>query len=366
MYSFQPSPEQHRLIETVRRFAAQELRPAARAADESGEWPSAVIQRGMQLGLTQVGLTDADGDGDSREQTALNGTLAAEVLAYGDLAGALAILMPNLFAVPVAILGSDVQKAEFLADISIGDEAEYTAALIELDWDFDACALKTTAIRDGDHYLLTGVKAYVPAADKARTMLVYAALEGETQAFIVEAEAEGVVVGARQKLLGLNGFPLFGVELKDVRVDKSKRLDGDFGLVWARMQTTWAAMGVGLAQAAFDYARDYAKEREVFGSKVAQKQSIAFMLAEMATEIEAIRLVTWQAAWQAAWQLDEGDIGAGHTAYLAHMGAGELAMRGTDRAVQILGGHGYVREHPVEMWMRNGRAIASLTGLAVV
>ena len=123
-----------------------------------------------------------------------------------------------------------------------------------------------------------------------------------------------------------------------------------------------AAMAVGVSRAAFEYSRDYAKEREVFGVKVAQKQAIAFMLAEMATEIEAIRLLVWEAAWM----LDNNKPEASKQAYLAMIGAADMAMMVTDRAVQILGGHGYIREHPVEMWMRNGRGFATFTGLAIV
>jgi alkylation response protein AidB-like acyl-CoA dehydrogenase len=128
------------------------------------------------------------------------------------------------------------------------------------------------------------------------------------------------------------------------------------------MRVAVAALGVGLSRAAFEYARDYAKDRDVFGVKVAQKQAIAFMLAEMATEIEAIRLLTWEAAWM----IDEGISNASKLAYLAHTGVTDMAMMVTDRAVQILGGHGYIREHPVEMWMRCGRGIATFTGLSIV
>ena len=130
----------------------------------------------------------------------------------------------------------------------------------------------------------------------------------------------------------------------------------------ASCQVALAAMAVGVAQAAFDYAVDYAKEREVFGVKVAQKQAIAFMIAEMGTDIESTRLL----AWEAAWMLDEGKDEADKHAYLAYNGAFDMVMMVTDAAVQILGGHGYIREHPVEMWMRNGRGFAAFTGLALV
>jgi alkylation response protein AidB-like acyl-CoA dehydrogenase len=147
-----------------------------------------------------------------------------------------------------------------------------------------------------------------------------------------------------------------------VRVPKSNLLAGDFASLLAAMQVTNAALALGVARAAFDYSRDYAKEREAFGVKIAQKQAIAFMLAEMITEIEAARLLTWEAAWK----LDVGKDDAFVEAYLASTGAADMAMMVTDRAVQILGGHGYIREHPVEMWMRNGRGFAMLTGLAIV
>jgi len=123
-----------------------------------------------------------------------------------------------------------------------------------------------------------------------------------------------------------------------------------------------AALAVGVARAAFEYAREYAKERRAFGVFIAQKQAIAFMLAEMATEIEAMRLLTWEAAWM----LDTGKADASKGAYLAFTGAMDMAMMVTDRAVQVLGGHGYIREHPVELWMRNARGIATFTGLAIV
>ena len=128
------------------------------------------------------------------------------------------------------------------------------------------------------------------------------------------------------------------------------------------MRVTNAALAVGVARAAFEYARDYAKERDAFEVKIAQKQAIAFMLAEMGIEIEAARLLTWEAAWK----LDSGKEDAATEAYLAATSAADMVMMVTDRAVQILGGHGYIRDHPVEMWMRNGRGFATFTGLAIV
>ena len=135
-----------------------------------------------------------------------------------------------------------------------------------------------------------------------------------------------------------------------------------YGVLLKIVRNPEDARDLEAARAAFEYSRDYAKEREVFGVKVAQKQAIAFMLAEMATEIEAIRLLVWEAAWM----MDNNKPDASKQAYLAMIGASDMVMMVTDRAVQILGGHGYIREHPVEMWMRNGRGFATFDGLAII
>jgi alkylation response protein AidB-like acyl-CoA dehydrogenase len=170
----------------------------------------------------------------------------------------------------------------------------------------------------------------------------------------------------RQKLMGIYALPVHKVVFKDVRLPKTSRLGGpeghDFATILDASRVALAAMAVGMSRAALEYSRDYAKEREVFGVKVAQKQVIAFMIAEMATEIEAIRLLVWEAAWM----IDAGKQDASKQAYLALTGATDMALMVTDRAVQILGGHGYIREHPVEMWLRNGRGIAMLNGLTIV
>jgi alkylation response protein AidB-like acyl-CoA dehydrogenase len=197
-------------------------------------------------------------------------------------------------------------------------------------------------------------------------MIVYASLDGQTQGFIVPKGVEGVSVGEREKLLGLNALPNYPVTFEGVRVPAANRLGGaeghDFEPILNSMRIAMSAIAIGMAQGAFEYAVDYAKEREVFGVKVAQKQAIAFMIAEMAAEIEAVRLLTWEAAWK----IDNQKEDAGKAAYLAHTGAVDMAMMVTDRSVQILGGYGYIREYPVELWYRNGRGIAMLAGLAMV
>jgi alkylation response protein AidB-like acyl-CoA dehydrogenase len=293
--------------------------------------------------------------------------LAVEEMAFGDLAGTLAVLTPSLFAMPILLVGNEEQKQTYLPKVIEGEWSPYTAALIEYVFDFDPNALKTTATLDGEEYVLNGEKAFVPFAKDTKFILVYASLDGGTQGFIVPKDSAGLTVSdEREKLMSLNALPLYRVHLENVKVPVSNRLGGasghDFEPVLASMRLATAAMAVGVANAAFEYSRDYAKEREAFGVKIAQKQTIAFMLAEMRTEIEAIRLLMWEAAWK----MDTGREDAWIEAYLAATGAADMAMMVTDRAVQILGGHGYIREHPVEMWMRNGRGFAAFTGMAVV
>ncbi len=364
MYSFEPNEEQQMLIDVVRRFAQNDLRPAAHEAEESRELPGKLIEKGWELGILQASVPeDYGGFG---ERSALTSVLAAEELAWGDLAGALAILSPSLFATPILLAGTEEQKKQYLPGIVEAEWQPYTAALIEYKFDFDPYELATKARLDGGEYILSGEKRYVPFADGAEAMIVYANLDGKTQGFIVPKGSAGLNVGAREALMGLNALPLYALSLKEVRVPKANRLGGDAGHEFtpllAASQVALSAMAVGMAKGAFEYSRDYAKEREVLGSKIAQKQSIAFMLAEMATEIEAIRLLNWEAAWM----LDNSIEDAYRSAYIAFQGAIDMAMMVTDRGVQVLGGHGYIREHPVELWLRNGRGIATFAGLAIV
>lgn len=364
MYSFAPTDEQKMLIDALKRYAITDLREAARDADEEEHLPFELIEKGWELGYLQASIPEEyEGFG---ERSAVTGALAAEELAYGDLSGALAVMAPGLFTTPILLAGTEEQKAKYIPPVIEAEWKAYTAALMEMDFDFDAGDLKTTAVKNGTGYVISGEKAYVPFAEDAEAMIVYANLDGTTQGFIVPKGVDGLEIGERQKLLGLKALPLFQVKFNDVRVDEDNRLGGqeghELGQVIDSTRIAMAAMAVGVSRAAFEYSMEYAKDREVFGVKVAQKQAIAFMLAEMATEIEAIRLLVWEAAWM----LDNGKEDASKVAYLAMTGAADMAMMVTDRAVQILGGHGYIREHPVEMWMRNGRGFANFTGLSIV
>ena len=364
MYSFEPSEEQKMLIDAISRYATFDLRAKAHDADESGDLPQKLVDKGWELGFLQASIPEQYGGFGDR--SAVTGVLAAEELAYGDLAGALGVMTPGLYATPILLAGSEQQKEEFLPVVVEAEWRPYTAALVEPAFDFDPNDLRTSAVADGDAYLINGKKIYVPYAQDYEAMIVYARLGDRTQGFIVPKGTPGVEVGGRDKLMGIHALPLYQVNLVDVRLPKESRLGGvdghDFAPVLAATRLALASLGVGLARASLDYAVNYAKDREAFGVKIAQKQAIAFMIAEMATEVEAIRLLVWDAAWQ----LDAGKPEAINQAYVALTAAADMAMMVTDRAVQILGGHGYIREHPVELWMRNGRGIAILNGVAII
>jgi len=364
MYSFEPTEEQKMLVDTVARYATSNLRPASHDADEENQLPLNLLKKGWELGVLQASTPEAYGG--FGEHSSVTGVLAAEEMAFGDLAGSLSVMAPGLFAVPILLVGSEEQKNKYLPSIVEGDWTPYTAAIIEPHYDYDPNDLKTTAILDGDSYVINGDKSYVPFAREAKLMLVYASLNGKTQGFIVPTNSNGIQVGERQKLLGIHALFVHPVKFENVRIPASNRLGGseghNFQPILASMWLATAALALGVSKGALEYAINYAKDRDVFGMKVAQKQSIAFMMAEMATEIEAIRVLTWEAAWM----LDTGKEDAYKEAYLAYVGAADMAMMVTDRSVQILGGHGYIREHPVEKWMREGRSFAMLPGIAIL
>ncbi|OGO09924.1 MAG: acyl-CoA dehydrogenase [Chloroflexi bacterium RBG_13_66_10] len=364
MYSFEPSEEQRMLIDAAQRYATNDLRPAAHEADEAGVLPPALIEKGWELGVLQASIPESFGG--FGEHSAVTGVLAAEELAYGDLAGALAAMVPATYAIPILLAGTDEQRKALLPPVIEAGWKPYVAAFVEPHYDFDPASMRTTAKREGEGYLLAGEKVFVPFADSAKSFLIYASLDGKTQGFIVPAGAAGLTVGERESLLGLRGLPTFPLKLDGVKVPAGGRLGGEGGHdpapLLAATDVAVAALALGMSRAAYDYALAYAKDRQAFGVPIAQKQAIAFGLAEMATEIEAIRLLVWEAAWK----IDKGKEDAAQAAYLALTGAGDMAMMVTDRAVQFLGGHGYIREHPVELWMRNGRGIPAFAGLAMV
>jgi alkylation response protein AidB-like acyl-CoA dehydrogenase len=182
MYSFDPTEEQQMLIDAIQRYAANDLRAKMRDADEESQLPQKLIEKGWELGFLQASIPEEYGG--FGERSVVTGVLAAEELAYGDLAGALAVMNPGLFTLPVALMGSELQKSKYLPSIVAGPWASYTAALIEPRFDFDPNDLRTLAVEDGKGYLLTGEKTFVPYAADAETILVYARKTGQTASWM--------------------------------------------------------------------------------------------------------------------------------------------------------------------------------------
>ena len=190
--------------------------------------PKKLVNKGWELGLLQASIPEAYGG--FGERTAVTGVLAVEEMAFGDLAGTLAVMTPSLFATPILLAGSEEQKQNYLPKVIEGDWSPYTAALIEYAFDFDPNALKTTATLDGEEYVLNGEKAFVPFAKDAEAMLVYANLDGQTQGFIVPKDAAGLTIqDEREKLMSLNALPMYRVKLDDVKVPAANRLGGASG-----------------------------------------------------------------------------------------------------------------------------------------
>jgi len=367
MIDFEPSEEQALIIETVRQFAENEIRPVCREADESGVPPKSVVEAAHELGLVANALPEAQGGGG--ERSAMTGVLIAEELAWGDMAIALAILSPGLVGFPLMDFGSESQQNEGLPGLMDGGFVPGSLAIVEPRFDFDVYHPHTTAKQDGDEILLDGVKCQVPWMEGGRHLIVIAAESTQTAesgalaAFLVPRDIAGLTAEP-ELMMGLGGLPTAELTLSGVRVPKSARLDAndaDIRRMINRGRVALAAAGIGTARAAFEVSRDYAKERETFGQPIATRQAIAFKLADMAIEIDGARLLVWEAA--AA--LDRGED-ATRLARLAYDQTTRIALQITDGAVQVYGGHGYIREYLPELQLRNVAGFASFESLTLI
>lgn len=363
MFDLELTDEQQLVRDTVASFAQNEIRPAAREADESGSIPQSIVDQAFDLGLIHSALPEKHG-GYGEVRSAITGCIVTEELAWGDAAIAMHLLTPRLVAYPVLDGGTDAQRDLFLPRFTEAFHAA-TAAVVEPRFDFDAGSFATTARRENGSYVLDGHKCFVPLAEESDVLLVLAQ-EGDAPAgFLVEHGAAGLRVLEREKNMGFKPLQTNEITLESVKVPADARLGGDRGFDISRMvnlgRVGLASLAVGLARGAYEFARDYAKERTAFGVPIAQKQAIAFILAEMAIEIDSSRLL----AWEAAAKLDRGED-ATREAYLAKRYASRAALRIADNAIQVLGGHGYIRDFPVELWFRNARGFSSFEGATIL
>jgi acyl-CoA dehydrogenase len=363
MFSFEPTDEQKLVVDEARKLAEREFRPRMRTQDETGEPAAEWTRQGWNLGLLPASISEEYGGFGNRSPIVW--TLAAEELAWGDLSATLVLAAPNLVAVPVLLCGTEQQKEEILPAFCTESYTAASAALLEPRFDFDPNRMQTTAVKINGDFVLSGTKCNVPLAPEAEWLLVYAALEGKPEGFLVRKSTPGMSVSERERNMGMHAYPLYSVQFEDCRVPAAYRLGGesgcDFPLLRNASKVGLSAMALGVARAAYEYSRDYAKERKAFGEAIAQRQSIAFTLAEMATDLEAARMMVWKAAWQ----LEQGQD-ATRASYLAGNFTSDMAVMVADRAVQILGGYGFTREFPVELWLRNARGFAAMEGITII
>jgi alkylation response protein AidB-like acyl-CoA dehydrogenase len=363
LFDLSLTDEQRMNRDTMQRFAAAEIRAQAQSADEAGVIPEHFYNKTAELGLALLPIPEALG-GAGMERSQVSNVLIHEDLACGDMAMALGTLSPLAFVNTLLDQGSDAQRELYLPQFCSGEFLAATTALLEPRATFDPTELQTTATREGDVFTLNGSKTMVPLGLDAQLLLVVAELEGKgPAAFIVEGTPQGMTRSAESHM-GLRTAQLTTLVFEQVQLPASALLgSGDFDLQrfidLSRLGI--CALAVGTCQGVLDYVTPYCNERVAFGEPISHRQAVAFMVADIAIELEAMRLMTWRAASRAEQGMDFHE-----QAYLAKSFCAEHAMKiGTD-GVQLLGGHGFCREHPVEMWYRNLRAIAILDGVASV
>jgi len=368
-FDLTPDDDQKMIVETVNEFAEEIVRPAASDADDSATYPPGLIAKAAELGITAISIPE-DFDGIAEHHSTVTNALVAEALAYGDMGLALPIMAPGGVASALTHWGSADQQATYLKEFAGENIPQACVAISEPQPLFDPTALKTTAVRTPSGYRLDGVKSLVPAAAAAELFIVAAQLNGKPALFIVEGSAKGLTVKADPSM-GIRAAALGRVELAKVSVPLSARLGEEDGAAadTARIYSQaialsrlgWAALAVGTSHAVLDYVVPYVKEREAFGEPIARRQSVAFMCANIAIELDGLRLITWRGAARA----EQGLSFAREAALAKKLGTDKGMQIGLD-GVQLLGGHGFTKEHPVERWYRDLRAIGVAEGVVVL
>jgi alkylation response protein AidB-like acyl-CoA dehydrogenase len=363
VFDLTPTDDEQMLVDVVTELATEVLRPAATEADTACAAPPEVLSAATEVGLPLLGVPESLG-GISEERAVMAGALVAEALAQGDLGLAVATLAPGAVATAIATWGSDEQQRTYLPAFTSDDVPAAALALTEPRPLFDALEPATTATRTEDGLLLDGVKSMVPRGAEAELFIVGARLDDANVLVLVESGADGLTVEA-DPAMGVRAASLTTLTLTGVRVPEDAVLgttDGSSYVECVRLsRLAWCALAVGVGQAVLDYVTPYVKEREAFGEPIAHRQSVAFMVADIATELQAMRLLTWKAASRAAAGKDFAREVA-----LARKLCSDKGMRIGLDGVQLLGGHGFVKEHPVERWYRDLRAVSVMEGGVLV
>ncbi|MBF6215102.1 acyl-CoA dehydrogenase family protein [Nocardia puris] len=367
LFDITPSDEQQMIVETVKEFAAEILRPAAYEADNSAKAPRDLLERAAELGITLINVPE-ELEGAASERGAVTNSMVAEALAHGDMGLALPILAPSGVAVALSQWGTDAQQQTYLPAFTGENVPQASVVISEPRALFDPFALRTKATRSPSGYRLNGVKSLVPAAADAELFLIAAELDGRPALFIVPSDSKGLVVEADPSM-GLRAAGLGRLVLEDVAVPtdailgegdaKSRAEDYADAVRLARLG--WASLAAGTGQAVLDYVIPYVNEREAFGEPISHRQAVAFMVANIAIELDGLRLVTLRGASRA-----EQGLSFAREAALARKLATDKGMQIGLDGVQLLGGHGFTKEHPVERWYRDLRAIGVAEGVVLI
>ena len=368
--SFGLTDEQRELRALAREFAEKEIRPRAAECDEGQIHATDIIAKAHEIGLMNPHLPAALG---GSELSCFEGMLIAEELNWGCSGIGTSIGANGLAAGPILVAGSEEQQKQWLAPL-LDAPVLGCFGLTEPGAGSDVSGIQTTAVRKGDDYVINGSKMFITNAGPADWMVVFASTDPGAgskglSAFVVPMETEGVVVERHLDKMGQRATDTSAVAFSDVVVSSANRLgaDGDgFKIAMQTLDVTrpaTAVAAVGVAQAAFELSVEYTRERVQFGVPIAMNQGISFLVADMATEIEAARLL----CWQAAWMIDQGE-GRKATKYssFAKRFAADTAMKVATDAVQVFGGYGYMKEYPVEKLMRDAKLFQIYEGTSQI
>jgi acyl-CoA dehydrogenase len=366
--SFALTDEQKELRALAREFAAKEIRPKAAEYDEYATHPADIVAKAHELGLMNVHIPEEYG---GLGLPGFEGMLIGEELSWGCAGVAVSIVANTLGAAPVLIAGTEEQKREWVAPL-VEEPLLCSFGLTEPDAGSDVARIKTTAERRGDEYVLSGSKTFISNAGHAAWTVVFAKTDPTKghrglSAFVVPMDEDGVTIEKHLDKMGQRATDTSAFAMTDVRIPAANRIgeEGDgFKIAMKTLDFTrpgTAAGAVGVAQAAYEHAVEYAKERVTFDQPIAMHQGVNFLIADMATEIEAARLLTWQAAWL----LDQGRRATLQSSFAKRFAA-DTAMKVTTDAVQIFGGYGYIKEYPVEKLMRDAKLFQIYEGTSQI
>jgi alkylation response protein AidB-like acyl-CoA dehydrogenase len=363
LFDLEPTDEQQMLRDSVREFGLDRLRKVAETADAECATPPELLAQANELGLSMVGVPEELG-GAVEQRSAVTSVLMSEALAQGDMGIAVACLAPAGVSTAISLWGDADQQSTYLPEFVSENVPAAALAVLEPQPLFDPFALKVTARRAGGGYMLDGAKSLVPRASDGELFVVAAELDGTPALFIVESKTGGISVEP-EPAMGVRAAGTGRLIFEDVRIPAGALLGGGDPAVYAECvslaRLAWCAVAVGTGQAVLDYVVKYVNERKAFGEPISHRQGVAFTVANIAIELDGMRLATYRAASRV-----DQNLPFAREAAIARRLCAERGMGLGSDGVQMLGGHGYVKEHPVERWYRDLRAAGLMEGALLV